>query len=70
MANVKRRKSPGETCLGCGHLLSRHREYARGGVNKHGCRLVCIADNCGAWTECYVIKAGVAEPSDQTSESR
>jgi hypothetical protein len=69
MPNVKRRKSPGATCLGCGHRLSRHREYARGGVNKHGCRLVCIADNCRAWTACYVT-AGVAEPADQTPESR
>jgi hypothetical protein len=39
-------------CKGCGHSLERHREYAGNGRNRHGSRLVCIADNCTAWTEC------------------
>jgi hypothetical protein len=54
------------TCKDCGHLLSRHRVYARHGrrvrlrhvptdvgVNRHDWRLVCIAENCQHWTGCH-----------------
>lgn len=41
-----------ETCVGCGHRLSRHRVYANSAVNRHGSPLVCIADNCQLWQEC------------------
>ena len=38
-------------CAGCGHALSRHRDYVGGGTNRHGAHIVCTVDNC-AWTEC------------------
>ena len=38
-------------CAGCGHPLSKHRHYVRGGVNRHGSTLVCSVNNC-MWTEC------------------
>ena len=41
----------GTKCRGCGHALSRHRYYIRGGTNRHGAHIVCSVDNC-AWTEC------------------
>lgn len=43
-----------DVCLGCGHRISRHREYARGGVNRFGCRLVCTVDGCMRWNDCVV----------------
>ena len=45
----------GDRCLGCGHLLSKHREYIDGGTNRHGSRLVCTVDKC-AWQECRAPK--------------
>ena len=39
-------------CAGCGHLLSKHREYAEGGRNRHGCSLVCTVDGCRFWGDC------------------
>ena len=42
-----------EKCLGCGHRLLQHRLYADSGMNRHGSRLVCIADNCHYWQDCH-----------------
>jgi hypothetical protein len=52
-----------QKCTGCGHKLSQHREYARGGVNRHGCRLVCIAEGCMRWTECHTGRAEGSLPT-------
>lgn len=54
MTKSKEARVPEEPqkCLGCGHRLDRHRPYLYGGRNRHGCALVCIADNCQLWREC------------------
>lgn len=48
-------------CIGCGHSLKKHREYASDGRNRHGSRLVCTQDNCSAWTECRTEPTGPGE---------
>ena len=48
------------SCRGCGHALSKHRYYVRGGVNHRGAHIVCIVDNC-AFTECLDPVAPGAE---------
>ena len=47
-----RTKANTEKCAGCGHRLDRHRVYAKGGRNRHGCELVCTVDGCQFWREC------------------
>jgi hypothetical protein len=54
---VRMKKKRDGYCQGCGHRLNQHREYAKGITNRHGCRLVCIVDNCQLWQECREPKA-------------